>query len=155
MFHEDKAINSILYLLNINGGKMKINKLFRLLFLGDRYHLSKYGRLITDDTYQTSNEGPIPINIKALIQTTDNIFLWHLEILSAEISPNLNYLSQSDINALEYATNHMETSDCKIGYSIPLGKVLSIEDILKDYGETMPYIEYIKEKIKVKQYFLR
>lgn len=57
----NKIINSILFFANKSENKT-INrlKLMKLLWLSDRVHLNKYGRLILKDNYKALPHGPVP-----------------------------------------------------------------------------------------------
>lgn len=70
------------------------------------------------------------------------------------IPPDLDNLSNSDIIALEYAMKNLKNSYCKICYSEPYGRILSLEDILENIGEKEDYITYIKVQAEVKTQFL-
>ncbi len=45
------------------------DKLCSMIFLADRLHLRRYGRLITDDTYVATPKGPVPVNTAKLIES--------------------------------------------------------------------------------------
>ena len=58
-----KLINAILFFANKSKSKdIKRMKLMKLLWLADRIHLNKYGRLILDDSYYAMEHGSIPTN---------------------------------------------------------------------------------------------
>ncbi|MBN2764904.1 MAG: SocA family protein [Paludibacteraceae bacterium] len=58
-----KILNSILYFASKENDKtISRLKLMKLLWLADRLHLNKYGRLILKDNYFALPHGPIPSN---------------------------------------------------------------------------------------------
>ncbi len=61
-------MNAILYIIELFGGKVDIYKLYITLYVADREHLSKYGRLITNDDYIASEYGPIPSRINDILK---------------------------------------------------------------------------------------
>ena len=85
----------------------------KLLFFADRYHLRKYGRLISDDTYYALPHGPVASNSldilnqvmndsntgtsrKYIKKSDSNTFI------AVETDYKLEYLSDSDVEALEF-----------------------------------------------------
>lgn len=111
-----KALEAILYI------SRHTNNLFHIvktLFYADKIHLSKYGRLITDDFYCAMKDGPVPSGAYDLIKIArgDNYqFDQKLIDVHPELSiqatervvkplraPDLDYLSESDIESLDEA----------------------------------------------------
>jgi uncharacterized phage-associated protein len=63
MLKEDKTyitLNSILFILNRLGGKSDFLKVFKILYFAEMKHLSKYGRMFTENTYKALPNGPVP-----------------------------------------------------------------------------------------------
>ncbi len=58
-FREDRATQAAARLLRLQGGKMNVMKLIKLLYLVDRTALVKHGRPITFDTYVSMPHGPV------------------------------------------------------------------------------------------------
>lgn len=52
------------YLAAKEGGKIDRIKLVKLVFLADRYHVRKYGRLVTGDVYLAMEKGPVGSMVK-------------------------------------------------------------------------------------------
>lgn len=51
----------VLYVLNRHpNGRVGMLELFKTLYFADRYHLGKYGRPITKDSYIAMTNGPVP-----------------------------------------------------------------------------------------------
>lgn len=97
-------------------GRGRINKMkaLKLVYFADRYHLRKYGRLLTNDTYFAMNWGSVPSGTKDLAEGSD--FLGDAEKEYADrylktagrdvhsIGPlDADVFSDSDIEALEFA----------------------------------------------------
>lgn len=55
-----KIENAILFFIEKSGGRIAKTKLMKLLWLSDRLHLNKYGRLILKDRYYAMPYGPVP-----------------------------------------------------------------------------------------------
>lgn len=86
----------------------------KLLFFADRYHLRKYGRLISDDTYYALPHGPVASNALNIVNdvlagenagVTKQYIKSHTAnaFISVEDEYELEYLSDSDIEALDFA----------------------------------------------------
>lgn len=107
-FNRLKAIEAILYLANKlnNPGKYVICK---LLYLADKCSLEKYGRFIFGDTYAAMKAGATPSNAydllkEASIAPVNGIIVQGNRVIPLR-EPDLDYLSQSDIECLEQIIN--------------------------------------------------
>lgn len=56
----------MLFMIHSNGGFLELSRLVLLLYLSDLKHLSRYGSLITGDTYVAMKNGPIPFHILSI-----------------------------------------------------------------------------------------
>lgn len=113
----DKSIESIIYIAN------RINDLFhiaKILYYADKFHLGNYGRQITGDYYRAMSEGPVPSGAYDLIKRArGDVQTYEARIVDAHPErsiqvrnndeviplrePNLDYLSESDIECLDEA----------------------------------------------------
>ncbi len=64
-FKEQKALNAILYIAHqlikkAPERRADLYKLQKILYFADKYHIAKYGRLITGDFYVAMKDGPVP-----------------------------------------------------------------------------------------------
>lgn len=90
-------------------------KALKLIFLADRYHLRKYGRLVTNDSYVAMKLGPIPSMImdiaeadKYLNKNFKSYASKYIKTKSNTIIESINntddsYFSDSDIEALDFS----------------------------------------------------
>jgi uncharacterized phage-associated protein len=46
-------------------------KALKLIYFADRYHLRKYGRLVTNDIYYAMNYGPVPSSVKDIAEGSE------------------------------------------------------------------------------------
>jgi uncharacterized phage-associated protein len=115
-FHFDykKATQELNFFAQKEGGEINKLKALKLVYLADRYHLRKYGRLISNDTYFAMKLGPVASGVKDLaevseflgeeeaaysnrfITQTNRLILKSINSLEAEV------FSDSDIEALNY-----------------------------------------------------
>ena len=56
-FNYKKATQALAYFAEKSGGTINRLKGLKLIYFADRYHLRKYGRLITNDTYFAMDNG--------------------------------------------------------------------------------------------------
>jgi uncharacterized phage-associated protein len=114
-FNYTKATQALNHFAIKEGGQINRMKALKLIHLADRYHLRKYGRLITNDIYFAMNYGPVASSVKDIAEGSE--FLGQLEqdyysrYLSAEephglksvTPPDTDVFSDSDVEALDFA----------------------------------------------------
>ncbi len=102
--------------------------LLKLVFFADRYHLRKYARTITDDTYFALKYGPVASNTKDILddladtsqqdEVYANQFLNMVDtktFSAKDTSAELDFLSETDIEALDFViTNFGQMSSYKL-----------------------------------------
>jgi len=102
--HKEKAINSLLFVVN-QLEKADTHKTYKILYFADQKHLFKYGRPIIGDTYVKMKFGPVPSFVKNVVDEQ----IEGLEEIVAKyngyfIKPlkesNIEFLSESDIECL-------------------------------------------------------
>lgn len=142
MFKLDTALNAALYILNnTNGNLQTINVLF-LLYFADKYSLSHFARTITDDTY-FKMDGIFGIGTCRILFEIHDV-----------IEPNMDYLSVSDKESLDYAIRMY--SNCTTEELIEKTKgfaynntkqcnMVSLSDIMIEEGCDNEYIDYVVE----------
>jgi len=110
-----KATQALNWLATKSGGRINKMKALKLVYLADRYHLRKYGRLITNDSYFAMDYGPVPSGVKDLAEASD--FLGEDEqaycykyirpvnqyTLESLAEPDFDIFSDSDIESLTFA----------------------------------------------------
>jgi uncharacterized phage-associated protein len=71
-FEYQKAVQAINFFARKSRG-LHISKLhvLKLIYLADRYHLRKYGRLITNDNYLAMTYGPVASSVKDLAEQSE------------------------------------------------------------------------------------
>jgi uncharacterized phage-associated protein len=117
-FAYKKATQALNFFAQQAGGCLSKLKALKLVFFADRYHLRKYGRLITNDEYWAMDYGPVASNTKDLAEMSS--FLGQQEKAYAEkfleAADESNrfgskapvdeaVLSASDLEALRFAWN--------------------------------------------------
>lgn len=90
-----KQENTILFFANKNGGQINRLKLIKLIWLSDRLHLNRYGRLILNDKYMALPHGPAASNTLNLSQNrTDSYDVARHNILSKGRSTKDSFQNQ-------------------------------------------------------------
>ena len=65
----DKIINTLgFYASKQNDRTINCMKAYKLIWLADRYHLRKYGRTITGDSYFAMQKGVVPSSAKSIVE---------------------------------------------------------------------------------------
>lgn len=115
-FHFDykKATQGLNYFAQKEDGLINKMKALKLIYLADRYHMRKYGRLITNDTYFAMKLGPVASGVKDIAEVSE--FLGEEEanysrqyltqadrlLLISKGPVDDSVFSESDVEALEY-----------------------------------------------------
>ncbi len=179
LFKVDKAVHSLLYSLQQLGGATDMHKLCKILYFADQRHLSMYGRSITGDTYIAMQYGPVPSNVDDIFKALrgDSFFASSVEIepikrtmafenrfiIRALQSPDMDELSASDVECLQYALDlcrdksFAELTDYSHGLAwnnTKRDREMSVKDILREAGEDEAYVEYIADKQRMQEAFL-
>ena len=124
-FQEQKRIQAILYFaLKSRNNKINLLKLMKLLWLADRIHLNRYGRMILQDDYCALPHGPVPSKTMDISKEgVNDVFSVHNYTIEAEDQFNPRFFSKSDLDVFEEVWK-------KFG---------SMSDIvLKDYSHLFP-----------------
>lgn len=103
-----KDIEVALYILEKTKG-VDLYHLLKIMYFADRAHLAEWGCRITDDNYCAITYGPVPTELyDAIKQGKLKDCIGHANddasnFLLAKRSPDLNYLSTSNIEALDHS----------------------------------------------------
>jgi Protein of unknown function (DUF4065) len=120
-FDKAAATAAMLYLAS-ELTQADLHRVYKLLYLADKLHLARYGRLIAGDSYLAFTYGPVPNEMSRVVEkarmqpgkvSPDNTFViedkrvpWRskpLPIIRPLQQPELDYLSSSDIECLDEA----------------------------------------------------
>jgi uncharacterized phage-associated protein len=146
---QKKSLQAIVYLANKNDEK-KITRLelMKLLWLADKYHLLKYGRTITNNTYYAMKDGPVPsesMNLSRKVLSSE--INKCIEVVDYEISaktePELKYFSESDLEVLDFIWNKFGDKD-----------VWELRDLTHEYPEWKRFEEDLKDPTSPKSYVM-
>lgn len=122
-FNYKKAVQALNYLAIKSGGSLNKMKAIKLIWLSDRYHLRKYGRLITGDSYFALPNGPVPSATRDVLENSpflaDIASEYAIDFISVidkynykTISEcNLKVFSKTDIACLEIVFSSFASYD--------------------------------------------
>jgi len=114
VFDYKKATQALNYFAEKSGGRINRMKALKLVYFADRFHLRKYGRLITNDTYYAMDNGPVASGSKDIAEESDFTSRETQNYASDYIASSGIYdfitkktldkaeLSKSDLEALDY-----------------------------------------------------
>jgi uncharacterized phage-associated protein len=112
-----KATQALNFFVRKADGKLTKLKALKLVYFADRYHLRKFGRLLTNDEYFAMDYGPVPSGVKDLAEM-NGMFLGKQEqeyaqkfikaakdknLLQSAADVDQNVLSASEREALDFA----------------------------------------------------
>ena len=168
LYNENVAINAILYLLKRMNGTCDIHKVCKMLYYADQFSLAHFCRSVTGDTYIAMPYGPVPSNIEdgfkglrgtkfyvsrdAIKNLEKAIAFQNKYCIKALSLPNEDYLSNSDIESLDYAFDKCKdlsfsqltemSHDLAWNESKKNGE-MSIKDIMREAKCSEEYIDYV------------
>lgn len=115
LFDINKAIELIVYMAK-HAPRKDVYHIFKLLYFADKLHLEKYGRFVTGDHYVAMVNGPVPLEVRNIIDSAkgecwsdfgQTALAFELanskgnDIVTASREPDLDWLSESDIECLD------------------------------------------------------
>lgn len=107
-FNKTKAIESILYLVD-RMPNPDVYGICKLLYMVDKTRLEKYGSFMFGESYYALKEGATPSNSYDLLKLASKDLIEGLKVQGSEIKalrkPNLEYLSEADIECLDLIVN--------------------------------------------------
>ena len=149
----NKTIVQALHHLIHNAGDGVMTKLFLLktIYLADRYHLRKYGRLITGADYVAMRMGPVASQVKSAIESDisgdvemNKLFAPLGKSRDAAFRsicpPQREYLSDTELEALDMALAQFKKigSGDIVKYTHEFPEWKNCEDSLNDFCQVVP-----------------
>lgn len=109
-FDPQKGLAMLGHLLNLLGGSYNSMALLKLAFLADRYHVRSYARPVSMDEYYALKLGPVPSNLKDIIET-EKFFPENFQFAEHRIGlkhGNIDaaQFSRTDIEAMQFAVDN-------------------------------------------------
>ena len=176
LFDREKSMEAVLYIAQKIGGRKDMHKIFKTLYFADKAHLSRYGRSITGDSYIAMSYGPVPSRTDDIFKAVrgDSYFSNRAEelkgyfhfinkyVIEADKDADLDYLSDTDVECLDYAINKCKGKTCgeltEMSHDLAWNNTLrdremSVKDILRENGENEDYVEYVASKLEVENTF--
>ena len=161
---QKKAENSLLYICNQLGGVWDMYSLLKILYFAEIKHLLNYGRPITGDAIIAMKHGPVPSwsYDKVKPEKIDKInFDIDDNIITAKQAPQLQYLSESEIECLNESINEnkdlnfsqLKAKSHNKAYEETvkikgLNSVISYLEIAKSFGANDELLSYLYSKIE-------
>lgn len=146
-FHKEKSTSALLYICDRLGGSWDMYSLLKILYFSECKHLVRYGRPITGDTIIAMDYGPVPLASYDSVKSGRlNAGVFEIEdtIVLAKEKPNLDCLSESDIECIDEAIS--ENKNLSFGALKVKSHDESYEWAIKNNGKnsTIPYLEIAK-----------
>ena len=166
-FYLQKVKEMILYILD-KTGDIDYYKLMKILFCSDRNNLLVWAEPITNLVYTAKEHGPVPLSIYKMIvrsgsgqdNSLDDIITRLDEfIVHGKRKPNMDYISQTDVEAMDPAISYLKDKDYKdiekelhekVFFRLfPLKKAYSLTDIAETAGADKKTLQRIVSNEKL------
>ena len=151
-----------------------MHKICKILYFADQLHLSRYSRSITGADYIRMTYGPVPSQVDDMFKAVrgDSYFSNTADAeelgtyfsvsdhytINQKREPNLDYLSETDIECLNESIakckdkNFYQLTKLSHGLawkSAKQDKKISVDDILREAGDSEDYVQYIADKLRM------
>lgn len=167
-FRKDESVQAILYILHKLNGSTDMHKVYKILYFADQLHLSRYARCITGDFYVAMKYGPVPSIICDIFKAVRGdsyfngdefkpFFIFQNKYMIKSLNaPDMDYLSESDVECLNWAIEHCKDKSFDELTSMSHGiaysstsphREMSYKDILREVGDDEEYVEYVHQKM--------
>jgi uncharacterized phage-associated protein len=145
-FDYRKATQALNYFARQEGDQINKMKVLKLLYFADRYHIRKYGRLVTNDNYLAMQHGPVPSTSKDIAEDNDYLndeiraysvqFIEPVGNLSLRSIKKIDksVLSDSDMEALCFAWDNFGHYD-----------QFELRDLTHNYPEWLKWKDYLDD----------
>lgn len=117
-FHFDykKATQALNHLALKANGQINKMKALKLIYFADKYHLRKYGRLITNDVYYAMDRGPVPSGVRNIAEANSSYFSdkevdYAAQYLSSDDNDRYTLKSIKDVDYDLFSESDMEALD--------------------------------------------
>ena len=156
---------ALLYILE-KEGKVRYYALMKTLYLAERDHLAQWGGRITQEVYHPLPYGPVPSGLYDALKAEGETFLSDVlkvskTFVSALRKPNMEYLSQSEVYALDRAIQYVRTHnfeeikqathDMFYQTARKERRAMTNEEIALSGGATPGMVAYINEQTAIDQ----
>ena len=165
--YEDQRIKEVLLYILSKTGVVDYYHLMKILYLAERQHLAKWGEKITTDDYFALPHGPVPTRIYDALKAVkdgNGGFLSDVVTVGKDLpnvtplrSPNMEYLSKSEVEALDnaiaknivksFAELEQMTHDEYYHKAWANGRKMPIEDIAHSGGASEEMVKFILEEM--------
>jgi len=131
---EKKILNAIAYFAYKSESKtIGRLKLMKLLWLSDRLHLMKYGRMVLNDKYYAMPFGPVPSSGNNLSKISqENLYTVKEKWITAINEPILDFFSKSDLKIMEWVWGNFGHVSNLVGFSHQFAEWIRYEEDLND-----------------------
>lgn len=174
-FQFDKGTQELNFFAIKEGGKINYMKAIKLCWSADRYHLRKYGRSVSDDSYKAMKMGPVPSTLKDIAVCSEFLSEDQVDYLSRYIKKGSGHefsslkslddsvFSETDLEALDFAYETLGGLDefqlVEVSHAFPEWKRfeqtikegrkvvdMTYEDFFKDAQKNAPELKVLDYK---------
>jgi uncharacterized phage-associated protein len=140
-----KIVQALVWLCKHSDGKMNKMKALKLLFFADRYHVRKYGRLLSSDNYVAMGYGPVGSTTRDVLEENEiTLSKDFLDYAGRYIqSKTYDFSCFHDVDYDEFSRSDLEALEFAIGTFSKFDQY-ELADITHDYPEWKDYERYLK-----------
>lgn len=164
--NDNQIIKEVLLYILSKEGRVRYYFLMKTLYLAERDHLAQWGGRITSDDYHPLPYGPVPTRIYDALKSVEDSFLSDVVSVSKDFvtalrEPDLNYLSRSEIYALDRAIQFVKTHTFDQIKSATHDKFydaaklehrpMTTEEVALSGGATPEMIQYINSQLTIEK----
>ena len=153
-YSEKKGIEILKYI--ISQGLHNKYYILKSIYFADKYHLQHYGRQVNGNNFYALEYGPVPSEMYAFIKQIQKGLIDEFSSqkynIYCETLPDYNWLSKSDIEALNYGINEvqglsmgavMEKSHDTADNMTDENQLITIESIVSQFDNADLVLEYL------------
>lgn len=162
-FNEQKAEEIIGYIAS-KCSKCTFHQAFKLLYLADKFHLEKYGRLILEDNYIAMKYGPVPSEMYAMLKLLREPFsnknkrpisVENKDAIKILREPDLDLMSESEQECLDesidkygkYSFQQLTNLSHDLAWeSADENGIISIENIIKTLKNSELLLDHFQKQ---------
>jgi uncharacterized phage-associated protein len=160
---KQKTLESLLLLAN---KEQRVYWLLKMLYFAEKDHLSKYGRMICEDTYYAKEHGPVPMLAEQIIESSKGGSNYEISGLLSEKAiiiqdantvrvlrkANEYFLSQSEVESLteayekykDFSQEELEEASHDSAYkAAEKGKPISFDKIVESLSNSQDVLEHL------------
>lgn len=161
MYDTEKALQALLYVAQQHDRADK-HKVFKTLYFAEQTHMVRYGAPLLGDLFVAMPFGPVPRQTYDIVKADTFALRVEGDVIEAVAQPDLDYLSESEIECLDEAIALCATKSfrelCDLSHDAAWrgtsrNSVMSPVDIARAGGAPTAVLAYLQDVLATKYVF--